>query len=290
MSFRASAAALKVAAPSASAKLVLVVLASFAGEDATCFPSQGRVAADAQLSLRAVRDSIRALETAGLIQTTPHSRPDGSRTTDLVRLTFPIPAAEPAHTSRRALPGDAVPGAGDGPVTEPKGGSEDPPQGARPLRGGLERLSGGGAADLLAAAGAGGLDGGAEGRGRPRLYAADRTRWGLSGAPLSFHNFYVTGRWVDCAEAASVQAPVRERFEGPAGLVAALRAGLGETGFASWTAGATWRETDRTLVARTRLAAATLRERCRSELRAHGARVDGPAGGAAPIRTPASSR
>ena len=290
MSFKAIAAAAAVRAPSASAKLVLFVLANYAGEDASCFPSQARVAEDAQLSLRTVRDACRDLKAAGLIETRQRRRADGSRTTDLVRLLF-VEAAPKRQASpvdkRRTAPRPAATGAGHEPAREPGEGSDDPPPKAREAEAAFERawaaypeagrltssrrqgraawaaeVKGGGDPARMAAAAA--------------RYAVERRRWGRSGSPLSFHNFYALGRWIDCAGEGAAAVPAPAGFDGPAELVAALKGRLGAAGFASWTAGASWRDEDRTLVARTRLAAATLAERCRAELRSLAVRVEGP--------------
>jgi hypothetical protein len=294
VSFRALAAAVGQAAPSASAKLVLVVLAGYAGEDGACFPSQARVAADAQLSLRTVRDAYRDLKAAGLIETTSRRRADGSRTTDLVRLTFPIAPGKrrAAPVDRRQMaPSPAAAGAGPEPAREPAGeGPEGPPSDAGAAgedwfeqawaaypEGGRQTSSRRQARGAWAAE----LKGGGDGRAMARaagVYAAERARWGRSGSPLAFHNFLSLGRWVECVAAAG-QGPspeARAPFDGPAEVAQALRAGLGEAGFASWTAGATWRAGARAVAAPTRLAAGRLRDRCGAELRRLGVAVEDP--------------
>lgn len=310
MSYRATAAALAVKAPSASAKLVLAVLASYADEAGVCWPSQGRVAADSQLGLRTVRDAYRALEGAGLIASQARRRANGSRSTALVRLMFLERSGE---AERRKAPGpgqgapeDAAVGAGPEPVTEP---AIEPP--TEPVARGLpknvfgedevdetrfeqawaawpeagretssrreahaawaaEVRAGGEPRDMAAAA---------------RAYASAPGRWGRSGAPMSFHNFYARGRWEEFRPAlnapgrmASPAATGAGGFEGPDEVASALRGRLGVAGFISWTAGMTWREDRRTLVARTATAARVLADRCEHELKALGVKVEGPAG------------
>ena len=82
MSVQAISWAIETAAPSATAKLVLICLANYAGKDGEAHPGQQRLAQDTGLSDRSVRTACKALEEAGLIVREHRQRSDGSRTSD----------------------------------------------------------------------------------------------------------------------------------------------------------------------------------------------------------------
>jgi len=73
----------------AGRKFVLVALANFADEDATCFPGQRLIAKMTGQSIRAARAHIEVLENAGLISRESRRRADGSLTSDRFRLALP---------------------------------------------------------------------------------------------------------------------------------------------------------------------------------------------------------
>jgi DNA-binding MarR family transcriptional regulator len=100
MSHVASAWALLQNPRSANHKMVLVVLADYAHpDDGTCFPSQTTIAKRALLSERTVRQVLADLEADGFIKRERRSRPDGTRTSDLIALG---PIGLPAQFAGRA--------------------------------------------------------------------------------------------------------------------------------------------------------------------------------------------
>ena len=82
MSVQAITWAISIEAPSATAKLVLILLANYADADGHAFPGQKRLAEDAGLSERSVRGALKVLEDAGVIDRTARHRADGTRTSD----------------------------------------------------------------------------------------------------------------------------------------------------------------------------------------------------------------
>jgi DNA-binding MarR family transcriptional regulator len=98
LSVQAITQALAIQGVSASEKLLLLVLANYAGPDDTCFPSHRRLAAEGCLSERTVVRLLQSLEDRGLIRREARTRHDGSRSTDLIAL---------------RLGGDMVSGGGD---------------------------------------------------------------------------------------------------------------------------------------------------------------------------------
>lgn len=122
MSVHAISAALRCATPSPTCKLVLIALANYADEENRCFPSVKKLVAETQLSDRAIRNAIRQLIEAGLVEKTERRRANGTQTSDEFRLCFqtargavsqPAPDAVcepdrlhvvPVQTARRAGP------------------------------------------------------------------------------------------------------------------------------------------------------------------------------------------
>ena len=89
MSVRAIDAVINLRGVSSSEKLVLLVLANYASpETGECFPSQRRFADDTGLTDRTLRNVFKALEDKGLMQRQERRRPNGSRRSDLIVLTF----------------------------------------------------------------------------------------------------------------------------------------------------------------------------------------------------------
>lgn len=72
-----------------ASKLVLLLLANYAGADFTCWPSQKTIAESADCSLRSVIRYIDALAQQGFITRTERRRKDGSKATDLITLCVP---------------------------------------------------------------------------------------------------------------------------------------------------------------------------------------------------------
>ena len=84
------------------AKLVLMALAHYADASGCCFVASQRTLADFTGQCeRTVRDSLRYLEKADLIEREPRFREDGSQTSDSFRLKIKRPASElcAAHQS-----------------------------------------------------------------------------------------------------------------------------------------------------------------------------------------------
>lgn len=74
---------------SASRKLVLLVLADYADEAWSCWPSQATIAEETELSVRQVRRILADLEEAGIVRREQRRRDDGYRTSDRIFLTSP---------------------------------------------------------------------------------------------------------------------------------------------------------------------------------------------------------
>lgn len=108
MSFKALDRIDEVDPPTSAATLLLFILASYAGPDGTCFPSQALLCKRAKLKERAVRDNLGELVAAGLIEVTPCYRKDGTRTSNGYRLLYYTPEqplAEPGQrVSKRTRP------------------------------------------------------------------------------------------------------------------------------------------------------------------------------------------
>lgn len=103
---------------SASAKLVLLVLADYADEHGRCWPSQATIAAEAELTDRSVRNQLLTLEGAGLIRREERRRDDNSRSTDTIILAIepfeqaPRPPGKSFQAPRKDVPGGAEPDSG----------------------------------------------------------------------------------------------------------------------------------------------------------------------------------
>lgn len=123
MSVEAITWALKQRTGSSTTKHVLIVLANYANEDAACFPSQKLIGEQTELSERAIRTALNALEEGGFIRRENRRRRDGSRSSDLIVLCLDGPVAtmprakQPAEfaacesDNRHDVPGVPAPGA-----------------------------------------------------------------------------------------------------------------------------------------------------------------------------------
>ncbi|WP_091891123.1 helix-turn-helix domain-containing protein [Methylobacterium sp. yr596] len=94
MSIAALNWALNVQTESSSQKLVLLLLANFADEQARSWPSQKVIAEKACLSVRSVVTALAELEKAGMIRREARWRPGGSRGTDIIHLSLGGPNAQ----------------------------------------------------------------------------------------------------------------------------------------------------------------------------------------------------
>ena len=84
-----------------SEKFTLVVLANYADEQHSCFPSQGRIAEDMSASETTVRRNVKALEERGFVERSKRVDKGGHRTSDRYRLAVgkAIPTGQSAHRS-----------------------------------------------------------------------------------------------------------------------------------------------------------------------------------------------
>lgn len=134
------------AAGSAAAKAVLVALAEHADDTGCAWPSQQRLAAMTEQSVRSVIRHLAHLEHTGLIQRTTRTRSTGrGRATDHYRLHLNRPAADPADVpgpgdTAQAEQAEGDPGAsGIRPPNGPPGSG--PPAGVSPVRSSGESVS-----------------------------------------------------------------------------------------------------------------------------------------------------
>lgn len=88
MSVQALSCAMVIRGVSASEKLLLLVLANYADENMSCWPSHKRLSEDACLSQRTILTLLRGLEERRIITRRERFRRDGSRTSDLITLYF----------------------------------------------------------------------------------------------------------------------------------------------------------------------------------------------------------
>lgn len=114
MSFRAMAWAWEQRSLSPPDRLVLLALADrHNSETGACFPSLRRVAEDANLSERAVRLALRALEEAGLIKAEPRKAEDGRQLSSAYVLNQGAPhageGAQDAPGRGHSVPGQGAP-------------------------------------------------------------------------------------------------------------------------------------------------------------------------------------
>ncbi len=86
MSVQAITWAIATVAPSSTAKLVLICLANYADKDGSAHPGQKRLAEDAGVSERSVREALKSLEQAEIITREHRHRGDGTRTSDAYSL------------------------------------------------------------------------------------------------------------------------------------------------------------------------------------------------------------
>jgi hypothetical protein len=120
MSIEAINAALKLTDVTSTEKLVLIVLANYANEDNQSWMSQRKMQELTCLKERSVRNALAALEDRQLIAREERKRPNGSKTTDLITLSFVggVPALN-AGGYRHQMPGVPALNAGPEPSTKP---------------------------------------------------------------------------------------------------------------------------------------------------------------------------
>lgn len=105
MSVQALSCAMVVRGVSASEKLLLLVLANYADEHMTCWPSHKRMAADTCLTERTILSLLKGLEAKRLISRRERKRGDGSRTTDAITLHFSGEITSPHEETSDAMVG-----------------------------------------------------------------------------------------------------------------------------------------------------------------------------------------
>jgi len=86
-------------------KLLLLMIASYANDGGFAFPSRRTLALDCQVTDRTITEQLGALEAAGWITRTERRRPDGSRSTDLIRII--VAKLQPIDLVARAAEMDA---------------------------------------------------------------------------------------------------------------------------------------------------------------------------------------
>lgn len=102
MSFKAMTWALEQNVGSPVGKLLLVMIANYADQDGTCFPSQKTLAEECEVTDRTVRDWLAKFEETSLISRTERRRKDGYRTSDLIKVHMPLPESISAENGRSA--------------------------------------------------------------------------------------------------------------------------------------------------------------------------------------------
>lgn len=107
MSFQATTWAIDQACDTATEKAVLLVVASYAGADGTCYPSQETIARQACCSTKSVERALATFEERGWITRQHRQRRDGSRSSDLIHLSLS------SNAEAREIQPDTVSGRAD---------------------------------------------------------------------------------------------------------------------------------------------------------------------------------
>ena len=104
MSVQASTWAIEQECATATEKAVLLVIASYAGPDGSCYPGQETIARQACCSVKTVERSLAAFEERGWITRQHRQRRDGSRTSDLIHLPLaPNPESLESQTDTESV-------------------------------------------------------------------------------------------------------------------------------------------------------------------------------------------
>lgn len=112
MSVQALSCAMVLRGVSASEKLLLLVLANYADENMSCWPSHKRLSEDACLSQRTILTLLKGLEERRIITRRERFRRDGSRTTDLITIYFSGEVVSPPHEDGDTPPTQSTAGGG----------------------------------------------------------------------------------------------------------------------------------------------------------------------------------
>lgn len=124
MSWQASSWAKEQRLGNPLAKSILLCLADYADpEKALCWPSQTRLAEDAEVSERSVREWLQRLEDWGLISRSKRSRSGGGRASDMIELHLDARVTDGSDRARQAndQAGDCAAGEAGGSAAEPEG-------------------------------------------------------------------------------------------------------------------------------------------------------------------------
>lgn len=103
-------------------KLILLLLANYAGRDGICFPSQEELAKQAGITDRAVRTWLSRFEESGLISREKRYRKNGTRGSDLIVINLPEPRSASKNDYRNQttrLPEPRSAYSKEEPITEP---------------------------------------------------------------------------------------------------------------------------------------------------------------------------
>lgn len=132
MSVQAISWALKQRVGNGAAKFVLITLANYADADGNCWPSQATLAAECEVSVRAIREYMLRLEMVGLISREERRRDDGSRRSDMISVKIESEnkqAANPAASKLQA----ANPAGGPGKIRHQQAAESAGPVRDKPL-------------------------------------------------------------------------------------------------------------------------------------------------------------
>lgn len=83
---------------SQGAKSVLRAIADYADEDGCCWPSQRQISLDCEMSISSVARHLTSLEAAGFMAREVRLRDNGSRSSDMIRLSMRAVIARPSDT------------------------------------------------------------------------------------------------------------------------------------------------------------------------------------------------
>lgn len=273
-----------------SAKFVLMRLAAYADAKGVAWALVPLLAQQIDGDDRTVQRALRALEAARLIVKTgrfysrnvPYYRldMDGSARAELASATVTSeapngdnlsPLADVATVTSEPSNGDT--GATQKKITQPSGGSNEPPSGrARAI--GSEACRAAFAAypeagrkgvsswRLWSEAWASEVAGGADELRLARAsdaYGRCKSAWGSSGRPKAAHRFLATGAWEAFGDAPAAAA--KPRWSGPETVREQLVERRGEDFASAWLDPGSW--SGKAVVARTRIAAERLREALR---------------------------
>ena len=124
MSYHLAAWAMDVDVPPRE-KLLLILIASHANDEGECFPSQTTLAYRSGLSRRTVLRSLAELEERGVITRRQRRRPDGSRSSDTIRLNVHGAPVRPPLAGGNLTDGARVTFPPQGDSVSPHGDNDD---------------------------------------------------------------------------------------------------------------------------------------------------------------------